>query len=104
MTKRIPLSNDVAATRSNGKVEPKKPVKKVPKEDELAKFLANSDDTDLSKVESEDEKFEREEYTEEQYLKEQNEKLKMQLLEDSSNSEPNYDDSDNDDGPGMNGS
>lgn len=76
-------------------VDPKKTTKKAPKEDAVAKFLANSDDTE-NLPESEDEKPEREEYTEEQYLQEQNLKYKQQLLEDSSESEPNYDDSDND--------
>lgn len=70
------------APKLNGVVEPKKPTKKAAKEDEMAKFLANSDDTDKP-IESDDEKSDREEITEEQFLKEQNRMLKEQLLEDS---------------------
>lgn len=93
--KRGPQPSVTALARGHGIVDSKKTTKKAPKEDEVAKFLANSDDTEIP-IESEDEKSEREEYTEEQYLQEQNEKYKQQLLEDSSESEPNYDDSDND--------
>lgn len=69
-------------------------MKKVPKEDPVAKILANSDDTE-NQIESDTEKSEHEEYiTEEQYLKEQNLLLKEQMLQDSSESEHLDSDSD----------
>lgn len=94
----MPSSNVVAAARSNGAVELKKPSKKRAKEDEVAKFLANSDDSEQPKVQSDDETLEDKDLDiEAEYLKEQNLKHKMQLLEDSSESEQNYDDSDDSD-------
>lgn len=84
------VAPSTVAPKVNGVVESKKPAKKVNKEDELDKFLANSDDTDKP-IESDDEKSEREEITEEQFLKEQNEMLKEQLLQDSSESEMDSD-------------
>lgn len=85
-----------SAAKVNGIVELKKPNKKASKEDELSKFLArNSDDTEKT-VESEEEKSDAEEVTEEQFLKEQNEMLKEQLLQDSSESDGDFNDSDSD--------
>lgn len=87
------IASTHAAAKVNGVVEPKKPVKKAPKEDEVGKFLANSDDTEKT-AESEEEKSEQEEFTEEHFLKEQNALFKNQLLQDSSESEADSDDSD----------
>lgn len=85
-----------SAVKVNGVGELKRPNKKVPKEDELSKFLArNSDDTEKT-AESEEEKSDTEEITEEQFLKEQNEMLKEQLLQDSSESDGDFNDSDSD--------
>lgn len=91
-SRRIPSTH--AAARVNGVVDPRKPVKKLPKEDPVGKFLANSNDTENA-VESDTEKSEHEEYiTEEQYIKEQNLMLKEQMLQDSSESEHSGSDSD----------
>lgn len=91
------VASTSAAAKVNGIVKPKKPVKKTPKEDEVAKFLENSVDTEKL-IETEEEKSEDENaspiVTEEQFLKEQNDILKEQLLEDSSDSDMVDDDSD----------
>lgn len=89
----------VAEARVNGIVQAaKKSFKKAEKEDEMAKFLANSDDIEKMVESDEEENTEqpqdKKKYTEEEYLKVQNLKLKEQLLQSSSESADNFDDSD----------
>lgn len=92
----------MAEARVNGIVQAaKKSFKKAEKEDEMAKFLANSDDIEKMVESDEEENTEqpqdKKKYTEEEYLKVQNLKLKEQLLQSSSESADNFDGSDNDD-------
>lgn len=77
------IASTPQTVKLNGIVEPKKPEpkKKLPKEDGLEKFLADSLEDNEKPIESDEEKSEKiEEYTEEHFLKEQNEQCREQLL------------------------
>lgn len=77
--------------KPNGVAEPvKKPTSKPPKEDELMKIMKKPDNMEESTANDSDEHADYGEKTEEQFLHERNEFLKQQLLEDSSEEEDSF--------------
>lgn len=90
--KQLPPTAGQTSEKTNGVAEPKKPVKKMPKEDLLKKILDEPSDKEDSN--ESDDATDNEEITEEQFLKERNDLLKQQLMQDSSDeSVTSYDES-----------